>query len=99
MNRILHPILLQRMLEANADFIEVPLLIETCIQGLFDEVWVVSCDPDEQLRRLSLRVGMPEALKLIRSQLPTSAKLPFADFIVRTNEPETSVFALVRQLA
>lgn len=99
LNGIMHPRLLARLLEARAEFSEVPLLIETCTQGLFDEVWVVTCGPEEQFRRLEKRLGKLEATQLLATQMPTSAKLPFADLIVRTNQPESSVLAHVRRHA
>lgn len=98
-NRLFHPYLLPRLLDGGAEFIEIPLLIETCLQGLFDEVWVVTCGPDEQMRRLAARVGPREAVQLLAAQLPTQAKIPFADVIVRTNEPEERVLAHVRRHA
>ena len=99
-NRATHPHVLRALAHTGADFIEVPLLIETALQSAFDEVWVVTCGPDEQLRRLVERVGS-EALaqQLLALQLPTSAKLPFADVIVRTNSPRRRVKAYTIEAA
>lgn len=98
-NRLMHPHLLPRLVDSGVDFVEIPLLIETCLQGLFDEIWVVTCGPEEQFRRLSNRIGSRETVQLLSTQLPTQVKIPFADVVVRTNAPEESVLAHVRRYA
>lgn len=87
-NRAMHPEILGRIESSGAIVVEVPLLFEACLQGLFPRIWVVTCGRQEQLRRLSRRLGDESiALRLIETQLPTLAKLPFADRIVRTDRP------------
>lgn len=98
-NRLMHPLIVRRMIDGASDFVEVPLMIEGCIQGLFDEVWVVTCGREEQLRRLEARLGKSEAIKLMGIQLPSEAKEPFADHVIRTNRSEEFVFQEVRALA
>ena len=95
LNRLTHRAIIEKLREMNAQVVEVPLLIEVCLQADFDRVWVVTCGRQEQLRRLSERLGSCNAGRLLASQLPTSAKTPFADCIVRTNEPEAAVKAYV----
>jgi dephospho-CoA kinase len=89
LNVIFHPAVMRRVLEETAvdlAFAEVPLLIETATQGWFDEVWVVSAGIEEQRRRLVERLGNEaDADALLSTQLPTEAKIPFADRVVRTN--------------
>ena len=100
LNSILHPEILARMIEARADVIEVPLVVETCLQGAFSRTWVVTCGPEEQLRRLSDRLGDEgEALRTLALQLPTKVKCAFADRIIRTDRPISSVVSDVRELA
>lgn len=100
MNGVTHPRIIESILGGRFRAVEVPLLIETCTQGLFDQVWVVACGPAEQLRRLTERTGdADEARQIIASQLPTEAKLAFADAIVRTNEPVERVNRFVTELA
>jgi dephospho-CoA kinase len=84
-NRIFHPHVLARIEETTADFVEVPLLLEACLQQNFDAVWVVTCGPEVQRERLVLRGGTTPPEALIATQLPTLVKLPFADVILRTN--------------
>lgn len=100
LNKITHPRILAKMRESTADFMEVPLLIESCLQGEFDKVWVVTCGPEEQLRRLTERLQSEEkARAIIASQLPTRVKIPFADLVVRTNQPPEDVFRFVTEAA
>jgi dephospho-CoA kinase len=95
-NRITHPLIRDALLETAADFYEIPLLIEACLQANFDRIWVVTCGEQEQERRLTHRLGDIEAAKaMLSTQLPTAAKLAFADRIIRTNEAEPSVMRYV----
>lgn len=96
LNAIFHPAVMREILEktdtAEAAFAEVPLLIETTTQGWFDEVWVVAAGVDEQRKRLIKRLGSGEAADaLLATQLPTDAKIPFADRVIRTNVPVETV--------
>lgn len=100
LNRLTHPVILRRLESVSARFVEVPLLIEACLQERFDRVWVVTCGWEEQLRRVAERLGSREKARLlIATQLPTRAKLAFADAVIRTNRPESDVQALVAELA
>lgn len=86
---------------ANLRFVEIPLLIETATQGLFDRVWVVQAGKDEQMKRLTSKLdGDAEmAERLLATQLPTEAKVAFADAVIRTNQPFEAVRVLVTRLA
>lgn len=84
-NHLFHPLVLDRMMASDADAFEVPLLIETCLQGLFERVWVVTCGVEIQKRRLIERVGLEKAEDLLRLQVPTRVKIMFADEVIRTN--------------
>lgn len=87
-NRLMHPAVMDRLAHSGATFFEVPLLVEACLQDRFDRIWVVTCGHEEQRRRLILRYGGEEHVdRMLAAQLPTRAKLPFADLIVRTNAP------------
>jgi dephospho-CoA kinase len=98
-NRIMHPHVVASIEESAAQFIEVPLLIETCLQTMFDEVWVVTCGPEEQTRRLDARYGQESGARLIDTQLSSFVKTPFADVVVRTNLPIETVKRYVEQVA
>jgi dephospho-CoA kinase len=95
-NDLMHPAILARLKASSAPFLEVPLLIEACLQYEFDRVWVVTCGSQEQRARLLARYSDPEHVeRLLRAQLPTTSKTPFSDFAVRTNAPEEAVRRLV----
>ena len=97
-NRIMHPAIVGELRLSHAEFIEVPLLIEACLQREFDLVWVVTCGPDEQLRRLRDRYGEGADLqRMVSVQLTTRAKAAFADQVIRTNGDSDSVRRLVSE--
>lgn len=97
LNQIMHRQVLDQILASKADFAEIPLLIETCLMREFDLIWVATCGADEQVNRLTARLGDPNlAHSLLKTQLRTSVKVAFADRIVRTNEPFESVKAYVQ---
>jgi dephospho-CoA kinase len=97
LNAIAHSETLRRVLAAMSCsdrpcFAEVPLLIETSASRFFDSVWVVVSSPEEQVRRLTERLGNREAAeRSLAVQLPTRAKIPFGDRIIRTVQPLSSV--------
>jgi len=97
-NAVTHPRIVEAIRKSGAQFIEVPLLYETCLQDLFSEVWVVTCGPREQRRRLRSRYADPATVSnLIATQIPTSVKVLFADRIIRTNAPPDSVRRLLSE--
>ena len=99
-NSLMHPLILKKLEALNADAIEVPLLIETCLQGHFKRVWVVTCGLEEQQRRLKDRLGEDADTEAILStQLPTEMKCAFADVIVRTNRPPEDVIRFIKAVA
>lgn len=70
-------------------FVEVPLLFEAGWDKLFDEIWVVTCSPKVQIKRLLERgLSLEEAQAFIKAQLPLSEKEKRAD---RVFSSETSV--------
>jgi len=95
-NRVMHPGVVSRILQSSATFFEVPLLIETCLHPLFDQVWVVTCGPEEQRARLIQRDGDASAAKIMASQLTSFVKTPFADVVIRTNAPIETVKRFVQ---
>ena len=98
-NRLIHPHVVHRIVSSSAVFVEVPLLIESCLQSLFEQVWVVTCGPEEQLRRIVERDGPELAQKLVDSQLKSFAKTPFGDVVLRTNEGLETVKRNIRHAA
>jgi dephospho-CoA kinase len=98
LNDITHPRILALLLSSNAIFTEVPLLIEGCLQGAFDGVWVVTCGLEEQRNRLEARYGSGGHVdQMVSAQLKTSVKTLFADRIIRTNGPPEHVRHLLSE--
>lgn len=86
-NAITHPAILGGILASQAQVIEVPLLLETSIQGYFDAIWTVVCDPEVQKQRLRERYGNSASDGLIQAQLSTKCKVAFADSVIPTSGP------------
>jgi dephospho-CoA kinase len=85
-NRLTHGEIWREIQACPAQFIEVPLLFETCLHLEFDAVWVVDCDETTRFNRLVERWGNEAmARQIIAAQLPQSVRLCFADAIIRTN--------------
>lgn len=93
---IMHPMIQRRMLREIAGAAEagervvmlsVPLLFETGMDALCDEVWVTAVEPEQQLKRLMARDQLTEqeARSRIQCQMPQEEKLRRADLTVRTN--------------
>lgn len=62
----------------------VPLLFETGMTDLVNEIWVVSCSPEAQLRRIMERdaLSQEQALSRLNSQLPIQEKVARADVVL-----------------
>ena len=93
LNRFIHPLVTAKLIASPAQFHEVPLLYEICVQGLYDSVWLVTCGEEEQRRRLIGRYGdTPEIDRLLSTQLSSIVKKPHVDFEIRTVFPLESVY-------
>lgn len=85
-NALMHESILDEILESEICMWEVPLLIETALQNKFSQVIVVTCGERIQRERLVSRLGHEADIEaILATQLPTMAKLPFADFVIRTD--------------
>jgi dephospho-CoA kinase len=62
----------------------IPLLFEAGLEKLCSEVWLVDCDPDQQLQRLMARDGLnqEEAESRIAAQWPLARKRALADRVL-----------------
>jgi dephospho-CoA kinase len=107
LNRMMHPAVvrtLQAQLQAREPsptpiFVEVPLLIEVALQGMFDAVVVVQATPALQRQRLLARgLPLPRARQILRAQLPTRCKTVFADWVIRTHGSLEQVEAQARRI-
>jgi len=87
---IVHPAVKARVAElmAQADaeivVIEAIKLIEAGMHEQVDELWVVSCDPQQQVARLAAQRGMSEdeVRRRLAAQSPEESKLALADVVI-----------------
>jgi dephospho-CoA kinase len=84
---------------------DIPLLFETGHEGDFDQVVVVACPPDEQVRRVMARDGVSDAQARARlaAQWPIQQKVALAHHVIWTTgsrlETEQQVDGLISHLA
>jgi dephospho-CoA kinase len=91
LEELVHPLVrerfdaeLRRRAEAPVVVLMIPLLFEAGLETLCSEVWLVDCDPEQQLQRLMARDGLSEAEARARlsAQWPLQRKRPLADRII-----------------
>ena len=94
LNQLVHPSVIteiKRLIKVNAKrggirvlAVDVPLLFEAGIKGLFDTVIVVSSSAKVQYNRAKRRDKLPstQILQRIQSQWPLAKKIKQADFVV-----------------
>lgn len=93
-----------RFIVANGDapalLFEIPLLLETGGEEVFDKVIVVSAPPEVQRARVLSRPGMTEAKfeALLARQTPDEEKRERADFVVDTSGDLSTTEAQVRDI-
>jgi len=77
---------------------EVPLLIEKNMQHIVDEIWLVTCSEETQLKRVMNRgFGVAEARARILAQIPLKNKIKYADRIIDTDGTLESTRMQVRR--
>ena len=88
---LIHPVVrerfqkeLERHSQAPVVVLMIPLLFETGLEALCSEVWLVDCEPQQQLERLMRRSGLNQADAQARlaAQWPLSRKRPLADRVI-----------------
>jgi dephospho-CoA kinase len=95
---ILHPMIQRRMIHQidaaaeageRAVFLSAPLLFESGMDALCDQVWLMALNADEQIKRAMARdkITEEEANARIRSQMPIEEKAKRADVKIRADQP------------
>jgi dephospho-CoA kinase len=94
-----------QQLEVDTVVLVIPLLFEAKMTDLVTEIWVVSCDRQEQIRRLTERgaaalaardrLTEAQARARIESQLPLAEKVAMADVVLNN---DSTVEKLLRQV-
>ncbi|MBE9248684.1 dephospho-CoA kinase [Dolichospermum sp. LEGE 00240] len=82
---------------ANTLILVIPLLFEANLENLVNQIWVVSCSPQQQEQRLIERNNLtPEqAAARINSQLPIAEKIARADVVL---DNSGNLESLLRQI-
>lgn len=93
MHSEIYKIMLQRVVEEEVNFMDVPLLFETLEEAKehgikYDEIWVVYTSPNIQMERLMARdsIDLLEAKRIIDSQISIEEKRNLADYVIENNE-------------
>lgn len=97
LNEITHPRVKDYMLEARERFFrageelvffDIPLLFESHLESLVDQIVVVWSTPETELKRLMERNNLTkeDALRRIESQMGIDEKARKADFVIDNNE-------------
>ena len=104
LEQLVHPLVRERFVEelnhlqaAPVVVLMIPLLFEAGLETLCSEVWLVDCEPHQQLNRLKLRNGLSEADAQARldAQWPLNQKRALADVVINNRG---SVNELIDQL-
>lgn len=90
---ILHPLILEamedwiRMQSDRLVFVEVPLLFETDMEDLFDEIWCVVCDESVALERLESQrhISKEQAKARLSCQYSPVIKMQQSDVVLYNN--------------
>ncbi len=113
---IVHPLINQEVVKrideyksgknnALAMVVEVPLLIESGMHRLMDEIWLVTVNPEIQLNRILSRdrLSPEQARRRMNSQMPQEQKIKFATKIIENSgtpeETEARVDELWQEIA
>lgn len=104
LNKIIHPEVIKetkRLIDhykEQADIklivVDAPLLLETGMDKLVDEVWVINIEPELQIRRVIKRDNLTRegAINRLKSQMPTQEKLKFAHRVIDNNNSLAQTF-------
>lgn len=91
LEQLVHPLVRQRfntelaaLGRQPAVVLVIPLLFEAGLQSLCSEIWLVDCEPEQQLERLMQRDGLSHAAAQARinAQWPLERKRKLADRVI-----------------
>ncbi len=106
LEQLVHPLVRERfaaeltaLSAAPVVVLVIPLLFEAGLERLCSEVWLVDCDPQQQLQRLQERDGLSaaEAQARIAAQWPMERKRALVDRIVDNRGSNDALAAQLNQ--
>ncbi len=109
LEEILHPQVLAELLDRAREIgrenpkaivvFDVPLLIESGMQGIADMVWLVTAPEKTRIERIMRRDGVDrgEALLRIRAQMPQEEKIAYADVIIDNSRSKEVLYQTVSE--
>ena len=106
LEQLIHPLVrrrfakeLARLAEAPVLVLMIPLLFEAGLQDLCSEVWVVDCEPEQQLNRLMARDGLSAdtAHQRLAAQWPRAHKRALADVVISNDGGREPLLTEVRR--
>ncbi len=106
LEELVHPLVRQRfdaelgrLAAAPVVVLMVPLLFEAGFEGLCSEVWLVDCEPKQQLQRLRERDGLGggEAQARLAAQWPLERKRTLADLLIENRRDRCQLAAAVER--
>ncbi|WP_227765343.1 dephospho-CoA kinase [Zhaonella formicivorans] len=107
---VTHPRILNRSAELIEEYrqdrgtklivLDAPLLIESGAHRLVEQIWVVFCSLETQVRRLMARDNLSrgQALARIKAQMPLEEKLRYADEVINTEGTKAQTLEQVEKL-
>jgi dephospho-CoA kinase len=100
LNQVLHSEIFAAILEARAQVVEIPLLVEAVLFPFFDETWFISAQKEVIEERLTARLGNAEAgKKLLSTQLPQEVKSLFCTRVIDNSGTLTEFQLAVEEAA
>lgn len=97
LNKLLHPLVIAEIEDSSAQFVEVPLLFETCMHTTFDSIWVAYAGQKVQTERLTQRYPGKDIESLLETQLSSKVRLAFADAVIPTSTDQNSTMLAIEK--
>ncbi|MCT4612948.1 MAG: dephospho-CoA kinase [Clostridia bacterium] len=75
-------------------FVDAPLLIESGIQKIVDEIWLVNTEKKLQIERLmeKNKISEEEATKRVEMQIPMEEKVRYANIIINNSASKEKLY-------
>ena len=95
LEQLVHPLVRERfdaelvaLAAQPAVVLVIPLLFEAGLESLCSEIWLVDCEPEQQLERLMQRDGLSQAAAQARinAQWPLERKRELADRVINNRQ-------------